>query len=167
MKNRLATARRLMALSFPILMLVAGCANQIDESSGPTSGTTTMPEIPSSSTSGRASSATPAESEDTDLTIVVRDGSGKTSTWRLTCEPPGGTHPHPDTACRVLEANGAAALPPVPKDKVCTQIYGGPETATITGTWQGKRVMSRFARNDGCQISRWKLMAGLLPRGGT
>jgi hypothetical protein len=27
-------------------------------------------------------------------------------------------------------------------------------------------VMSTFARNDGCQISRWKLMEGLLPRGG-
>jgi hypothetical protein len=54
----------------------------------------------------------------------------------------------------------------VPKDKACTQIYGGPETATISGTWKGQRVMSTFARNDGCQISRWKLMAGLLPRGG-
>jgi hypothetical protein len=54
----------------------------------------------------------------------------------------------------------------VPKDKACTQIYGGPETATVTGTWKGQRVMSRFARNDGCQISRWKLMAGLLPPGG-
>jgi hypothetical protein len=116
---------------------------------------------------GEASSATPVGPEDTDLTIVVRDGSGKTSTWRLTCDPPGGTHPDPQAACRVLEANGAAALPPVPKDKACTQIYGGPETATITGTWQGKQVMSRFARNDGCQISRWKLMEGLLPRGGT
>jgi hypothetical protein len=167
MKNRLATAQRLVALSFPIFALVAGCGNQIDEPSGPTLGTTTMPETPSSSTPGEASSATPAESEDTDLTIVVRDGSGKTSTWRLTCDPPGGTHPHPKAACHILEANGAAALPPVPKDKVCTQIYGGPETATIAGTWQGNRVISRFARNDGCQISRWKLMEGLLPRGGT
>ncbi|HEX5384797.1 MAG TPA: SSI family serine proteinase inhibitor [Propionibacteriaceae bacterium] len=167
MKNRLATAQRLMALSFPILMLVAGCANQIDETSGRTSRTTTMPEAPPSSTPGEATSATPVGPEDTDLTIVVRDGSGKTSTWRLTCDPPGGTHPDPQAACRVLEANGAAALPPVPKDKACTQIYGGPETATITGTWQGKRVMSRFARNDGCQISRWKLMEGLLPRGGS
>ena len=46
----------------------------------------------------------------------------------------------------------AQSLPPVPKDKACTQIYGGPETASITGTWRGQPVMSRFARNDGCQI---------------
>ena len=125
-----------------------------------------MPETPSSATPGEAS-ASPAELAGTDLTIVVRDGAGKTSTWRLTCDPPGGSHPDPKTACRVLETNGAAALPPVPKDKVCTQIYGGPETATITGTWQGKKIVSRFARNDGCQISRWKLMEGLLPPGGS
>jgi Subtilisin inhibitor-like len=140
--------------SFPILALVAGCANQIAEPSGPSPGTITMPETPSSS-------------EATDLTILVRDGSGTASTWRLTCDPPGGSHPDPKVACRVLEANGATALPPVPEDKVCTQIYGGPETATISGLWQGKQVLSQFARNDGCEISRWNLMEGLLPPGGT
>jgi Subtilisin inhibitor-like len=156
-----------MALSLPALLLVVGCTNQIAEPSGPTPGTTTMPDTPASLTPGEASSGTPAAPGSTDLTIVVRDGSGKTSTWRLMCDPPGGTHPDPKTACRVLEANGAAALPPVSKDKVCTQIYGGPETATITGTWHGNNIISRFARNDGCQVSRWKLMEGLLPRGGT
>ena len=111
--------------------------------------------------------ATPAPTADTDLTIVVDNGSGSTKTWRLTCNPAGGTHQDPEAACRALEANGAVALPPVPKDKACTQIYGGPETASITGSWQGKQVRSTFARNDGCQISRWKLMEGLLPRGGS
>jgi hypothetical protein len=125
-----------------------------------------MPESSSSSASGAASSGSSAEPGDTDLTIVITDGSGSTKTWRLTCDPAGGTHPDPQAACRALEANGAAALPPVPKDKACTQIYGGPETATVTGIWKGQRMMSRFARNDGCQISRWKLMAGLLPPGG-
>jgi hypothetical protein len=129
-----------------------------------------MPVTPSSSTSGEQTTPTPATPSggrgDTDLTIVVDNGSGSTSTWRLTCNPTGGTHPDPKAACRALEANGAAALPPVPKDKACTQIYGGPDTATITGTWQGQDVISKFARNDGCQISRWKLMEGLLPPGG-
>lgn len=110
--------------------------------------------------------ATPNPTGDTDLTIVINNGSSSTVTWRLTCNPPGGTHPDPKAACRALETNGAVALPPVPGDKACTQIYGGPETASITGTWQGQPVMSKFARNDGCQISRWKLMEGLLPPGG-
>jgi hypothetical protein len=125
-----------------------------------------MPESPSSSAPSVTPSGSSAEPADTDLTIVINDGSGSTKTWRLTCNPAGGTHPDPQAACQALEANGAAALPPVPKDKACTQIYGGPETATISGTWNGQTVMSIFARNDGCQISRWKLMAGLLPRGG-
>jgi Subtilisin inhibitor-like len=145
------------------MVLVAGCANQIAEPSGPSQRTSVMPQTPSFATPGEASSATPGEAGTTDLTIVVNDGSGKTSTWRLACDPPGGSHPDPKAACRVLKANGAAALPPVPEDKICTQIYGGPETATITGTWEGKQVLSQFARNDGCQISRWKLLEGLLP----
>jgi Subtilisin inhibitor-like len=164
--ERGSALHQLLAFSFPILSLVAGCANQIAEPSGPSPGTT-MPQTPSSAMPGEASSATPSATGATDLRIVVHDGSGKTSTWRLTCDPPGGSHPDPKAACRVLEANGAAALPAVPKDKVCTQIYGGPETATITGTWQGQQVLSHFARNDGCQISRWKLLEGLLPPGGT
>jgi hypothetical protein len=126
------------------LVFAAGCANQIAAPASP-----------------------PSQAADTDLTIVVNEASGSTVTWRLTCHPPGGTHPNPEAACRALESNGAAALPPVPEDKACTQIYGGPETASITGTWQGKQVMSSFARNDGCQISRWKLMKGLLPPGGS
>jgi Subtilisin inhibitor-like len=152
-------ARRSAALAIPVLVLTIGCANQIAETSGPTPGNTIL--------DTSSEQATPAPTDGTDLTIVINNGSSSAVTWRLTCNPPGGTHPDPKAACRALEANGAAALPPVPEDKACTQIYGGPETASITGTWQGQQVMSRFARNDGCQISRWKLMEGLLPPGGT
>jgi Subtilisin inhibitor-like len=149
----------LAVIVIPVLVLTVGCVNQIAQTSGPRPGST-MPDTPSEQ-------ATPSPAGGTDLTIVINNGSSPTLMWRLTCDPPGGTHPDPKSACRALEANGAVALPPVPEDKACTQIYGGPETATITGTWQGQPVMSRFARNDGCQISRWKLMEGLLPPGGT
>lgn len=155
----LRSARRLAVLAAAVLVLTVGCGNQIAEPFGPTPGTT-VPVKPSKQ-------ATPAPTPDTDLTIVVNTGSGSTKRWRLTCNPPAGTHPDPEAACRALQSNGAVALPPVPKDKACTQIYGGPETASITGTWQGEQVMSTFARNDGCQISRWKLMEGLLPPGGS
>jgi hypothetical protein len=152
-------ARRSAALAIPVLIMTVGCANQIAETSDPTPGNT-MPVTP-------IEPAAPTPNGETDLTIVINNGSSAAMTWRLTCDPPGGTHPDSEAACRALDAHGAAALPPVPKDKACTQIYGGPETASITGTWQGQPVMSRFARNDGCQISRWKLMEGLLPPGGT
>ena len=157
-RGALRAGRRLATLAILVLVLTVGCANQTAEPSGPTPGNT-MPVNPSAQ-------ATSNPTGDTDLTIVINNGSSSTVTWRLTCNPPGGTHPDPKAACRALETNGAVALPPVPEDKACTQIYGGPETASITGTWQGQPVMSKFARNDGCQISRWKLMEGLLPPGG-
>ena len=51
---------------------------------------------------------------------------------------------------------------PVPADQMCTQIYGGPETATVRGTWQGERVDASFSRQNGCEIARWDAAAGLL-----
>jgi hypothetical protein len=98
------------------------------------------------------------------LSIVFHDGKGPATTWRLTCNPPGGDHPDPATACRVLKEKGAEALPAVPKGRMCTQIYGGPQTATITGTWLGKPVSSRLSRVNGCETSRWQALVGLLPK---
>ena len=109
---------------------------------------------------------TSMSSSTSELSIVIDDGTGTKTTWTLTCDPAGGTHPDPDAACRALEAHGANALPPVRKDVACTQVYGGPQTATITGTWQGKPVRSSFSRINGCEISRWDRLRGLLPPGG-
>ena len=53
-------------------------------------------------------------------------------------------------------------LKPVPKDQVCTMIYGGPETATITGTMRGSAVKAEFSRTNGCEIDRWKRLAEAL-----
>ncbi len=135
-----------------ILVATSSCA-----AGGPV--TPTSPTSPTSSVSPNAS---PAD----ELTITVHSGSGDTSQWRLTCDPPGGTHPDPARACRVLESVGDSALPAVPKDLMCTQIYGGPETATITGTWRGKQIDSRLSRTNGCEISRWNALTGVLPAGG-
>ena len=63
----------------------------------------------------------------------------------------------------MLETVGDSALPPVPKGTMCTQVYGGPETATITGTWRGRQINSQFSRTNGCEISRWNALTGVLP----
>ena len=118
------------------------------------------PTTPGQSTPG--SPGTPGAA--TQLTIVVDDGSGRTTRWTLSCEPVGGDHPDPAAACRVLEQHGRTALPAVAKGLMCAQVYGGPETATVTGTWRGQPVTSRFARTDSCQISRWDRLVGLLPK---
>src|SRR3954449_907203 len=59
----------------------------------------------------------------TALTIRVDNGHGRVSTWKLLCDPPGGDHPGPAAACEALARHGAAALPPVPSNQMCTQIY--------------------------------------------
>lgn len=96
------------------------------------------------------------------LEITVTDGAGTTTTWTLTCDPAGGTHPDPAAACAALEKN-AAALKPVAKDSVCTMIYGGDDRARITGTWQGEPVDASFSLASGCEIARWGSLEPLLP----
>ena len=76
------------------------------------------------------------------LTVVVDDGAGGTSTWSLTCDPTGGDHPDAEQACAAIEGH-RSALNPVPKDRMCAQVYGGPEKATVTGTWRGRGDLRR------------------------
>lgn len=138
------------ALFTAVLLTTAAC--------GQGSGTQAGGSVTPTSTGDAAAQA--------DLTIVVNDGKGNATTWHLTCSPAGGDHPTPAKACAVLAEHGATALPPVPTDRMCTELYGGPQTARITGTWQGRTVDARLSRTDGCQIARWDALVGLLPPGG-
>ncbi len=99
---------------------------------------------------------------DTALSIEVTDGSP--STWQLTCDPAGGDHPEAEAACAALAENGEQAIAPTPTDSVCTQIFGGEQTAAITGRWQGETVEATFSRQNGCEISRWDALTPLLPK---
>jgi hypothetical protein len=99
----------------------------------------------------------------TELTITVDEGGGKTDDWTLSCDPAGGTHPKPAEACAALAAKGKTAIPPVSQGVMCTQIFGGAQTAKITGTWDGKPVNASFSRQNGCEVTRWKALEGLLP----
>jgi hypothetical protein len=79
----------------------------------------------------------------------------------LTCDPVGGTHPRPEEACAAIAAH-PEALDPVPQEAVCTQIYGGDETASVTGVVRGQQVDASFDRTNGCEIERWEALAPLL-----
>ena len=46
---------------------------------------------------------------------------------------------------------------------MCTQQYGGPATARVTGTWQGQHVDATFDRTNGCEIARWNTLRPVLP----
>ena len=47
----------------------------------------------------------------------------------------------------------------------CTQIYGGPAVARVTGRFRGNRIWAEFRRRDGCEIDRWDRLRPLLPVG--
>ncbi|MEV7281911.1 SSI family serine proteinase inhibitor [Streptomyces sp. NPDC093111] len=104
------------------------------------------------------------------LTVVVADAGSPEAdgTFRLECGgTPGGTHPAAENACKRLEEFAAAGVnpfAPVPADQMCTQQYGGPATAHITGDWQGRSIDARFSRGNGCEISRWENLRPVLPR---
>ncbi len=48
--------------------------------------------------------------------------------------------------------------------RVCTQIYGGPQRARITGTIGHRRIDRRFKRTNGCEIADWQYAIPVLPR---
>ena len=53
-------------------------------------------------------------------------------------------------------------LAPTPPNVACTELYGGPQTASVTGRLHGRAVDARFSRVDGCEIARWEAAAPIL-----
>ena len=98
------------------------------------------------------------------LTIVVWPNGvdGRRYAYTLRCAPAGGTLPNRGKACLRLAAL-RNPFAPVPEDAVCTMQYGGPQVATVTGTYAAKRISTRFTRANGCQITRWNRVAFLFP----
>ncbi|MFF2299026.1 serine protease inhibitor [Arthrobacter sp. NPDC058127] len=75
----------------------------------------------------------------------------------------GSTLPDPRAALAAVEQFGEEIFFPVPRpDRICTQQYGGPQVAMVTGRFRGREVSSRFSRTDGCEIARWRTMSALL-----
>jgi len=102
---------------------------------------------------------------DTDLRISVWEQGRKgppTHVFTLRCDPPGGNVPDPAAACRRLAAIPRPFAQPA-KDVLCTQIYGGPQEALVTGRYRGEKVSTVLSLRDGCQIGRWQRVAFLTP----
>ena len=105
---------------------------------------------------------------DVDLTVRLTEApGGPQRTFRL--EGAGGTPgagstlPDPAAALEAVQRFGETIFFPRPgPPKICTQQYGGPQVAVVTGWFLGRRVQSRFSRTDGCEIARWQAMAPLL-----
>ena len=64
-----------------------------------------------------------------DISVSIGGSEAPTKTWTLEC-PDGGTLPNPERACAKLAVLDDP-FAPVPKDKACTQVFGGPEEAVV------------------------------------
>ena len=63
-------------------------------------------------------------------------------------------------------ARGVARLLTTGPDphRACSEIFGGPERALVTGRIGDRRVRRSFKRTDGCEVADWRRAMPLLPR---
>jgi len=170
--------------------LVSGCSGTPDSG---TSGSTAPSTNPGSSSSLPAGSAAPSPDTETSvpapapassrpsagpgqgnaelaITVVPSQGAPEVD-YTLVCTSgtpaPESSHPNAAAACAAIKANPDILAPVKPaSSQACTQQYGGPQKATITGVVDGVAVDSSFARTNGCEISAWDAAKDVLGAAG-
>jgi hypothetical protein len=140
---------RLLLPLVALLALVAACASPGGGGGG------------GGAAAGSSSASRPPEN---DLLVEIHRGGGApTESYRLICgSTVTGDHPDGAAACTHLLAM-KNPFAPIPADEMCTMIYGGPQTAHVTGRWKGKPVDVSLSRVDGCRIAQWGSLGPLLP----
>ncbi len=108
-----------------------------------------------------------------DLTVAYsHPDDGVELTYRIACLGDTATITGDDTAVDAAAACLALVEPAVqtrlvdgpPADQVCTEIYGGPDVAVVTGTLDDQPVDATVDRTNGCGISDWEdLLGDVLP----
>jgi hypothetical protein len=64
--------------------------------------------------------------------------------------------------CRFLEQVSQEDLNAVPADRVCTDVYGGPQQVVMQGRLNNEDVAASFSLDDGCQVARWEKLEPFL-----
>jgi hypothetical protein len=95
------------------------------------------------------------------LTVTYDDGSSHPRSYTVTCGD-GRIFTRDANACRHLDEIGGP-VSAVPEGQACSMIYGGPQTAELSGTWQGQPVTESYRRTNGCEVARWNRMVPALP----
>jgi hypothetical protein len=140
---RRPTGVRRLLLVLPLLLLAAACGSGDDAASG------------DALVTGLG-----------DLVVEQDAGDGTPpQRWTLGCAEDGtatGDHPDAAAACAHLR-DLDEPFAPLGDDLMCTQQYGGDQTARVTGTWRGEPVDLALSRTDGCRIAQWDGLGPLLP----
>lgn len=99
------------------------------------------------------------------IDVQYLDG-GPIHHWWLAAEPPRGTHPDPDAACRVLrELDESDHNPFEPSTGASAQMWGGPGNATVRGFWRGRWVHAELNKADSGETGRWNRLGAVLRPG--
>lgn len=144
-----------LAMLVPMLLLAAcGGTDTATPAQSPAAGTGT----------GTGDALAGSEPTRNDLVVAQDLGDGSPpQRWTLVCAGQvSGDHPAAQAACDHLTGL-AEPFTPLPTDLVCTEVYGGPQTASVTGTWQGDPVDLELSRTDGCRAAQWDGLGPLLP----
>lgn len=173
-------------VALPVLLctalLLSACSSGSDDgdSSEPresANGSATAPTSPSPSATPDASASPapgtgtgtgmPAAEAPVSLTVdYSADGTAPSSSWTLQCDGAvpreGSTVPDPAAACAAIAEQGTALFAEADPKAMCTQNIAGMQRAHVTGTVNGEAVDTTFSLTDGCQISRWERLPGLL-----
>jgi len=108
--------------------------------------------------------AAPPAAAVADLRVTLdRDGDGPEAprAGQVRCETA-----DESALCERIAALTPADFEPAPDNVACTQQFGGPEVAEVTGTVDGEPVTATFSRQDGCQIARWETATPVIEAAG-
>ncbi len=97
-----------------------------------------------------------------EISVVIQDPQGSPVSYVIRCEAGeaslrGAAQIDVEDACRALArpaVQNRLVRGPSP-EQVCTQVYGGPQTAMLSGTLDGQSVSTVVTRDDGCGIGDW------------
>lgn len=171
--RKTALALLLAAVLLPACSPDQGGGTPSPEPSATPTASVTTPADPSASPSADAETSVPAPAPDpspapsgpgqgnAELSIIVTAAEGEPETsFTLVCTEgvpaAESVHPAPDAACTALKENAGLLNAYTPGTaQACTQQWGGPQEATVTGVVDGVPVDSTFSRTNGCEISAW------------
>jgi hypothetical protein len=136
-------ARGLICLSI-LALLVAGCGEPTDDASN--------------------AGGSPQQTDSLKLEVRARAGADAQSATLRCGQSPEATGYITDAAaaCKVVDASKHVLIHGPPDNIACTEIYGGPQQARITGAIDGQRVDLEVTRENGCEIALWDELEQIL-----
>ena len=134
--------RQIVALTVALAAMLAACGGSGSGSSGAATHLTIT------TRTGSESVLVPSEA------TLECDGTAKATGYLAKAAAPACAAVHKGAVATVTKAQAAGQL--------CSQIYGGPQTAHITGTANGKKVDLSIDRTDGCGVADWQTLEPLL-----